>query len=692
MTPTRRQTVFAGLDQPGAWPPTPRALRPQRLELALDSLPGVAATTQRKLGRLGLATVRDVLEHRPRRYETAADEVSIAALRPGEEVVVTGRVLNVEKRPMRGRRRTRIVARVDDGTATVSVTWFNQPWLADRLKPGTEVRLRGKLGRFGFEPRSYDIGETRATADFAPVYPAAEEIAAATVRRVVDAALPLVPHVPDPLPAELREREGLALKRDALAAVHRPRDLAEAETGRQRLAFEELLVLQVGIARRAAERARTLAPGLGEPGELVHRYRQALPFALTPYQEQAIRELDGDLARTAPMQRLLQGDVGSGKTVVALYALLRAVENGRQGALMAPTETLAEQHFFTVADLCLELGVSCALLTSSSGKRERETALGADVVVGTHALIQEGFELRDLAVAVVDEQHRFGVEQRSALTAGRAPHVLHMTATPIPRTLALTVYGDLAVSEIAKPPASRKPVITSWITEDRASEAYKRLTRLLREGRQAYVVCPLIEASETSLARAAEAEAERLRRAELRDFRVGCLHGRLKAAERRELMARFKARELDVLVATTVIEVGVDVANATVMIVQEADRFGLAQLHQLRGRVGRGAEQSYCLLVSRAKEELTESAHARLQALCDTSDGFELAEVDLELRGGGALLGTRQSGLSDLRFAHLRRDRDLLERARAAAPGVERGPLQDAAEALFAEVEPEALA
>ena len=370
------------------------------------------------------------------------------------------------------------------------------------------------------------------------------------------------------------------------------------------------------------------------------------------------------------MQRLLQGDVGSGKTVVALYALLRAVESGRQGALMAPTETLAEQHFLTIADLCLELGVSCALLTSSSGKREREAALGADVVVGTHALIQEGFELRDLAVAVVDEQHRFGVEQRSALVAGRAPHVLHMTATPIPRTLALTVYGDLAVSEIAKPPASRKPVITSWITEDSASEAYTRLARLLREGRQAYVVCPLIEASETSLARAAEEEAERLRRAELRDFRVGCLHGRLKAAERRELMARFKACELDVLVATTVIEVGVDVANATVMIVQEADRFGLAQLHQLRGRVGRGAEQSYCLLVSRAKEELTESAHARLQALCDTSDGFELAEVDLELRGGGALLGTRQSGLSDLRFAQLLRDRDLLERARSAAQEV----------------------
>ncbi|MDX6481904.1 MAG: ATP-dependent helicase RecG [Gaiellaceae bacterium] len=654
-------------------------------------MPGVGPSIQRKLAKLGLATVRDVLEHRPRRYETAADEVAIAALRDGEECVIAGRVLRAEKKPMRGRR-TRVVARIDDGTAAVSVSWFNQPWLADKLTPGTEVRIRGKLGRFGFEPRSYDLGDTRATADFAPVYPAAEEIAAASVRRVVDLALPLAANVSDPLPAELRDRERLPLKRDALAAVHRPRDLEEAERGRARLAFEELLVLQIGIARRVEERERTLAAGLGEPGDLIQRYREALPFALTPYQEQAIREIDGDLERTTPMQRLLQGDVGSGKTVVALYALLRAVENGRQGALMAPTETLAEQHFLTIADLCLELGVTCALLTSSSKKAEREQALTADVVVGTHALIQSGVELRDLAVAVVDEQHRFGVEQRSAISGTRAPHVLHMTATPIPRTLALTVFGDLAVSEIKKPPASRKPVITSWITEERASEAYTRLTRLLAEGRQAYVVCPLVELSETSLARAAEAEAERLRRAELKDFRVGCVHGRLKTPERRELMARFKARDLDVLVATTVIEVGVDVPNATVMIVQEADRFGLAQLHQLRGRVGRGAEQSYCVLVSRAKEELTESAQARLQALVDTSDGFELAEVDLDLRGGGALLGTRQSGLSDLRFAQLRHDRALLELARAEATHVGTGPLRDAADDLFAEVDRETLA
>jgi ATP-dependent DNA helicase RecG len=692
MTVTRRQTVFAGLDQPQAWPATRGRPQPKRLDASLDTLPGVGPTLRRRLAKLGLETVRDLLEHRPRRYEAAVPEVAIAALGGEDEVAIAGEVLNVNAR--RRGRLTIVTARISDGTATVGATWFNQPWLADQLRPGVHVRLRGKPGRYGFDVKSYDLGDGEATADFAPVYPAGEEISPQKLRALVAAALPRAGDYWDPLPAELRIRDNLPLKSDALVAIHRPEAEGEAERGRRRLAFEELLVLQLGIARRAAERERTLAQALGEPGELIVRYRKLLPFALTPYQEKAVREIDADLVRAVPMQRLLQGDVGSGKTVVALYALLRAVENGRQGALMAPTETLAEQHFLTVADLCFELGVTCALLTSASSKRERDAATGADVVVGTHALIQEGVELRDLAVAVVDEQHRFGVEQRKALTQGRVPHVLHMTATPIPRTLALTVYGDLAVSEIAKPPASRKPVVTSWIAEERSSEAYTRLTRLLREGRQAYVVCPLVEASDTTVARAAEAEAERLRGAELREFRVGCLHGRVKPGERRELMARFKARELDVLVATTVIEVGVDVPNATVMIVQEADRFGLAQLHQLRGRVGRGAEQSYCLLVTRAREELTESARQRLQALVDTTDGFELAEVDLDLRGGGALLGTRQSGLSDLRFARIRFDRPLLERARAAAAelGLAPGPLQDEVDALFAGTDPDALA
>src|SRR6266498_77019 len=426
----------------------------------------------------------------------------------------------------------------------------------------------------------------------------------------------------------------------------------------ERHALEELIVLQLGLLQRRRElEEESVAPALGAPGELLAGYRKALPFAFTPEQEQAIVEIDSDLRGTRPMQRLLQGDVGSGKTVVALYALLRAVERGHQGALMAPTETLAEQHYLTVEPICAALGVRAALLTGSV----RGEIEDADLVVGTHALIQEGVEFRSLAVAVVDEQHRFGVEQRRALGAS-TPHVLHMTATPIPRTLAQTVYGDLDVTEIARPPKGRRPVVTSWVSHDRAAEAYKRLRRHLQEGRQAYVVCPLVSESEAIEARAAEQEAERLRQAELRDFRVGCLHGRMRPADRRAVMEKVKRGELNVLVATTVIEVGVDIPNATIMIVQEADRFGLAQLHQLRGRVGRGAEQSYCLLVSRPKEELTEEAQRRLEALVETSDGFKLAEVDLELRGEGQLLGTRQSGLPDLKFASLTRDRKLVEK------------------------------
>jgi ATP-dependent DNA helicase RecG len=476
--------------------------------------------------------------------------------------------------------------------------------------------------------------------------------------------------------------------------LHRPRTEGEAEVARRRLALDELLTLQLALRRRAAEREVLVAEPLAPPGDLVSRYREVLPFILTQAQDQAIAEIDADLGRTTPMQRLLQGDVGSGKTAVALYALLRAVEAGRQGALMAPTETLAEQHFLTIEGLCGELGVRVALLTSSVGARERRAALqlvasgDVGIAVGTHALIQREVDFADLAVAVVDEQHRFGVEQRAALAEGRSPHVLHMTATPIPRTLALTVYGDLAVSEIAAPPADRKPIVTRWVTEERSAEAYSRLRRHLDDGRQAYVVCPLVEGSETTLARAAESEAERLRANELAGYRVGCVHGRLKTAERRAAMAAFSRGELDVLVATTVIEVGIDVPNATIMIVQEADRFGLAQLHQLRGRVGRGAEQSYCLLVSRHRDELSETALERLEAMVATTDGFELAERDLEIRGEGQLVGARQSGLTDLRFTRLRADRDLLERAKELAGELEGDVLlDDAVERLLGEAE-----
>jgi ATP-dependent DNA helicase RecG len=703
-----RPTGFATVDRPEAWPRLRGEPRPERLAAPLESLPGVGPRIAARLKKLGLATLRDLLEHRPRDYQRSVGESRIVDLFGEQEAVIVAEVKSVSLRRTR-RRLTVLKATVADDSGSIPAVWFNQDWLKDKLQPGTRVRLRGQLRRNEFNVKSYDLNGATATADLAPIYPAGEEITPPRLRALADRALELVPNEPDPLPAALKQRERLPRRADALHAMHRPRTLEEAEEGRRRLAFDELLLLQLGLARRTRERESEVAPALGEPGELLERYRAALPFELTEHQEVAIADIDRDLARPTPMQRLLQGDVGSGKTAVALYALLRAVECGYQGALMAPTETLAEQHFLTVEELCRDLGVTCGLLTSSVGKRVREAAAGASILVGTHALIQEGVDLANVAVAVVDEQHRFGVEQRKALglgrssrpsrddptqgpapqaepgAEGRTPHVLHMTATPIPRTLALTVYGDLAVSEIAKPPASRRPVVTSWIEERRAPEAYRRLTRLLREGRQAYVVCPLIEESETSRARAAEQEAARLQRAELRGFRVGCMHGRLKPADRRELMARFKARELDVLVATTVIEVGVDVPNATVMIVQEADRFGLAQLHQLRGRVGRGAEQSFCLLVSRPKDELTEAATRRLEALVETTDGFELAEVDLELRGEGQLLGTRQSGLSDLRFTKLRADRPLLERARAAAQELidVEGPLDDALAELF---------
>jgi ATP-dependent DNA helicase RecG len=671
---------FAGVVQhdwprPRGWTP------PQYLDtLDVQSLAGVGPSLAKRLRTFGIASVRDLLMHAPRRYESAVDQVAISKLGEAEgEVAIEGRIVSARARPLRGRR-TLVVATISDGSGgQISASFFNQPWLAEKLTPGTPIRVRGKLGRYGFDVKSYDIGEAKRTADFAPVYPASESVSTVRLRELVRGALASYGRsLPDALPAEL----DLALRGDALHAIHFPSDDAEAEEARRRLALDELVALQLVVARLRTTDA--VAPSLAEPGELIARYREVLPFALTEYQERAITEIDLDLAQTAPMQRLLQGDVGSGKTVVALYALLRAVENGRQGALMAPTATLAEQHFLTLERLCTPLGVDVALLTGAV-----KGSVDAAVVVGTHALIQPDVEFRDLAVAVVDEQHRFGVAQRQALAEQRSPHVLHMTATPIPRTLALTIYGDLAVSEIAKPPADRKPIITAWVGAERSSDAYSRLRVHLDAGRQAYVVCPLIEQSETRLARAAEEEAERLRRAELKGYRVGLLHGKLKPADRREVMRQFKEHELDVLVATTVIEVGVDVPNATIMIVQEADRFGLAQLHQLRGRVGRGAEQSYCLLVSRAKELLTDAAQARLEALVRTTDGFELAEVDLELRGEGQLLGTRQSGLSDLRFTRLRADRPLLEQARREAERLldYEGPLNDEVARVFADAE-----
>jgi ATP-dependent DNA helicase RecG len=683
---------FAGGPGPERWPRPRSAPLPERLEASVEELQGVGPTLRRRLAKIGIERIGDLVWQGPRRYERPVPTKRISELFGDEEAVIEGVVRSFSSR-RRGRLRI-LTARVADDTGEIKATWFNQPWVESKLAPGATVRLRGRSSRFGFNVSSYDLDGEEETADFAPVYPAMEDLSQKKLRDLRAQALRLARDVGDPLPAAVREREQLAARPDALLALHRPRAQTEAETGRGTLAFEELLVLQLALLRQAAAREEAWADPLASPGDLARRYREALPFTLTSDQERALGEIDGDLARTTPMQRLLQGDVGSGKTVVALYALLRAVECGRQGALMAPTETLAEQHALTLEDLCSGLGVRVSLLTSSLRAREHAAARqliasgDAQIVVGTHALIQKEVDFHDLAVAVVDEQHRFGVGQRSALVEGLSPHVLHMTATPIPRTLALTVYGDLETSELTVLPANRKPIVTAWVGEERSSEAYTRLRRHLDDGRQAYVVCPLIEESETQVARAAEAEAERLRSAELRGYRVGCLHGRLRPGDRRALMAQFNAGEIDVLVATTVIEVGVDVPNATIMIVQEADRFGLAQLHQLRGRVGRGAEQSYCLLVSRPREELTETAVERLEAMVATTDGFELAERDLEIRGEGQLLGARQSGFSDLRFVRLRRDQDLVRRAREAARALDdEGPLADEVDRLLGRAE-----
>ena len=651
----------------------------------VTTLAGVGPKVGEKLAALGIETVRDLAEHVPRAFLDWSEATGFGALRLGQEATVECTVERARVRPTR-RRNLKLVeaAVVDREGGRATALWFNQAWLADRLRPGTRLLVHGELQSGGtFKVERHEVAGDGAglhTVGLVPLYPASEAISTVKLRELTERALPLVRWFRDPLPADVRAREGLPLRADALTAYHRPAEREEVDAARTRLALEEFLVLQLGLLRRRRELEEgSVARALGRPGELISRYRSALPFELTAEQEQAIVEIDRDLAGTRPMQRLLQGDVGSGKTVVALYALLRAVERGYQGALMAPTETLAEQHFLTIEPVCSALGITPALLTGSV-KHEFEEA---DVVVGTHALIQKDVELPRLAVAVVDEQHRFGVEQRRAL-GKTTPHILHMTATPIPRTLAQIVYGDLDVTEIARPPKGRKPVITRWVSHDRSAEAYKRLRAHLQDGRQAYVVCPLVSESEAIEARAAEQEAERLRAAELRGFRVGCLHGRMRPAERRAVMDEFKRGRIHVLVATTVIEVGVDVPNATIMIAQEADRFGLAQLHQLRGRVGRGAEQSFCLLVSRPKEELTEEAQGRLEALVETSDGFKLAEVDLELRGEGQLLGTRQSGLPDLKFASLTRDRKLIETAkRWAAKLVDtEGPLLDEAERI----------
>jgi ATP-dependent DNA helicase RecG len=650
--------------------------RPSRLAEPVT----LKGTAGKALAALGIETVGDLLEHLPHAHRDRRDVRLARELSVGEEATVAVSVRGVTVKPMRDRRRKRVEARVVDESGPLVAVWFNQPWIARQLGEGAVVLLHGKLRRRGelwvTEHELLDGGGAPVhTVGLVPVHPATEGISAGRLRQLVWDHYRAIYHVIEPLPARLRTRERLGERAAALGAAHFPDREEDEREARRRLAFEELFLLQVALAgRRRARREGRRARPLAARGVVVDRWRWSLPFELTGDQARAIAEIDVDLGRGHPMQRLLMGEVGSGKTVVALAAMLRAVENGAQAALMAPTETLAEQHHRTL-DSLLGGSLPVELLTGSTSAARRRDLLGrlADgqlqLVVGTHALIEGAVEFRDLAVVVVDEQHRFGVRQRAALDAkapdGLAPHALHMTATPIPRTLSLTAYGDLDGTVLRELPQGRRPVETHVVDGARArARAYERIREEIEAGRQCFVVCPLVEESEALQARAATAEFERLRAGEFRGLRVELIHGQLPSKQKAAAMEAFADGDADVLVATSVIEVGIDVPNATVMLIEAAERYGLSQLHQLRGRVGRGEHPSLCILFG-------DPTLPRLEAIAKERDGFRLAEIDLELRGAGDVLGTRQHGLPEFRVARLPEDTELLVRARDRADEIQ---------------------
>jgi ATP-dependent DNA helicase RecG len=677
-----------GSNRGAVWdaPLPPRTPDPGAWDAPLAALAGVGRATAERAAALGIETVGDLLHHLPVRYLTYDDARPLGELAIGEEATVRATVGRVAVRPTR-RRGLRIVeVGISDRTGAAVAVWFNQAYLATVLEEGQEILVRGRLEP-GRPPKlmvkAHEVlggagSEGRHTQGLVPVYPASEALSARRLRELVDAARPAIPAAVEVLPARIRRRLDLPHAGDAVAALHFPRTTRDGRLGRRRLAVEELVVLQLGLGaiRRREERGRP-APALRGGGELRAALVGGLPFTLTDEQRRVGREIARDLEREVPMRRLLQGEVGAGKTVVAALAICQALEADRQAAIMVPTETLADQHLRTLDALLAPVGVTPVLVTGRVGTAERERrrmALRtgtAMVAVGTQALLFERDSFARLGLVVVDEQHRFGVEQRQAL-ADRAAfagddttaHLLYMTATPIPRTLALTAYGDLRVSTIRTRPSGRPPVETRWVREDERERAYDLVRDELRRGRQAYVICSRVEGGEEELARAAVAEAERLRSGPFADVRVGLAHGAQKADEKREAMSAFASGRTDVLVATTVVEVGIDVPNATVMLIEDADRFGLAQLHQLRGRVGRGDAAGVCILFG---EPSTDEGRRRLEAITQTQDGFRLAELDLELRGEGAVLGVRQSGPTDLRFARLSRDRRELAQARQVA-------------------------
>ncbi len=637
------------------------------------------------LGRVGVETVEDLLRHYPFRYLDLSSITPIAGLRQGDESTAVGTVFEVKTKKPRPRLTITEVA-IIDGTGTLLGVWFNQPHIEQTFRAGDQYALAGRVSlEYGirqmkspFVERLGDSGSPQALGRILPVHPATAGLSANWMRRLVREALDGFGDVPDPLPAALRVERDLMPLSAALRAIHFPASMGELAGARQRLAYEELLTVRLGMLTRR----RSVTEGVTGVSHVIdgphaRALREALPFALSVEQETALAEILRDMADERPMNRMLLGDVGTGKTAVAAFALAAAVDSGRQAAMLAPTEVLARQYERRLGPVLEAAGMRWGTLTGSTTGAERKGLLEelesgvTKVAFGTHALLEKGVRFADLSVAVVDEQHRFGVNQRLGLRAkGRFADLLVMTATPIPRSLALTAYGDLDASYLRERPTGAsgpERVVTRMVPRKGRDAAYRRVAAAVKKGRQAYVVCALVDESGHIDARAATAEAQRLATRVFSGHRVGLLTGRMRPAEKGEVMERFAKGEIDILVSTTVVEVGVDVPNATVMIVEDAERFGLAQLHQLRGRVGRGEHPGEFLLFFGSG---TAEATARLEAVASTHDGFMLAELDLRLRGEGQVLGERQHGLPQMRLASIAGDAELLEQARADSDAI----------------------
>ncbi len=702
----RRGGEAAPAKKPAPRPPQPRLAQvrfsPGELEgmgadAPIYALKRVPFGLGVKFDKLNVHTVRDLLLFFPRRHVDYGDPVPVSQLELGREQTVRAHVWSAKEKQMGFRMRS-AEATIGDSSGMMQCVWFNQPWVAKQLPVNTEIVVSGRVGerqgRPCFDNPEWELwsADLVHTGRLVPIYPLTAGLQNRTLRRVMQEALDrFVDKLPDPLPEDMRQRLRLVPIAEAVSQMHYPTDRGALELGRRRLAFEELLPIQLTmqLRRRLFQKSAPAEP-MPMTAPIERAFKEALPFSLTGAQERVLFDVLNDLRRPVPMSRLVQGDVGSGKTVIAAAALVAAVENGRQGVMMAPTEILAEQHFQTLKQLFnangdagpvvtarppfLDRPLRIALLTGGLKAKERRELYDQmergeiDVACGTHALIQGGVRFHDLGVAVVDEQHRFGVMQRAALRekgahAAHTPHMLVMTATPIPRTLALTLYGDLDISVIDEMPPGRQQIKTTWVAPDLRTDAERFVREQVEAGRQAFVICPLVEESETLDVKSATVEYERLKRQVYPDLRLELLHGRMSPKQKDDVMRRFRNGDADILVSTAVIEVGIDVPNATVMMIEGADRFGLAQLHQFRGRVGRGAEQSYCLLLS---DEPSEDARKRLELMEETTDGFRLAEADMQIRGPGQFFGTKQSGLPGLKVARLT-DVKLIELTRGEA-------------------------